>query len=93
MMAVMVIRPRGDSDGEEAAGNETASGTVSDKRTDNSFSGSGIVNLCEKSKSWPLACYYHDKISKQLILRKLEELEMKWLWTKIRLTCVQTLGH
>lgn len=45
MMAVIVIRPRGDGDVKEAAGNETASGTVRDKRTHNSFS--GIVNMCE----------------------------------------------
>ena len=34
MTAVMVIRPRGDGDVEEAADDETASGTVGEKHTD-----------------------------------------------------------
>lgn len=43
MTAVIDIRPRGNGDVEETADDETASGTVGDKRTHNSFSGSGIV--------------------------------------------------
>jgi hypothetical protein len=45
--SMMVIRPCSDGDLEKVADDETASGTVGDKGTHNSFSGSGMLRTVE----------------------------------------------